>query len=385
MDVQMQRSRRTLLLVGLTLAIASTAGCGTADEGSPGDPPSARAWQELPTPPVTPRTGATTAWTGTEALFLGGTVGDLCPPNAACISPDRTARDGAAYAPASRTWRTTATAPVELPGYGHAPVVGDQAFLLLDAGLLVYDASDDAWSRAPGPSGPAEDGWSLAQGDGVVIALRDQQRSEYHADQQYDPVQRRWEALPRDPLVPSFGREVVATPHGLLLTGHAEVDQPGSDLATSLTRAALLSGGAWRQLPDSDQLGGGFTWTGKRAVAPRLGGADGGEVNGYGRTVPYGGTLELPDGRWGTLPDPPAEMSGDYPLYAVSGPRIVTEGWLYDDDAQAWTRVPRPPDAPDRPGSTVWAGAELIVLGGYTPDEQYTDSGLSRSAYSYRP
>ena len=342
-------------------------------------------WRELPAPPIAPRTGSTAAWTGKEAIFFGGTTGDLCPPNAECRTAGRTSRDGAAFDPATGTWRVVAAAPVDLPGHGQAPVVGDQVFQLADDGLLVYDASDDAWSRLPGPPGPDDDGWSLHSGDGTVIALRQQQRDSRAADQQYDPAVQRWRAMPKDPLTPSFDRHVVATPHGLLLTGQPDVDQPGSDLATSLTRAALLEDGAWRRLPDSDQLGGrGFTWTGRRAVDSTLGGADGGQVNGFGRTVPYGGTLDLPEGRWGRLPNAPADLSGDYPLYAVAGPRIVTHGWLYDDGQESWTKLPRPGRSPDQPGSAVWADDQLIVLGGYTPDETYSDKGLSTAAFAYR-
>lgn len=343
-------------------------------------------WRQLPAPPVAPRTGSTAAWTGEEAVFLGGTTGALCPPSASCVTAGRTSRDGAAYDPSSGTWRVVAAAPVDLPGYGQAPVVGDQVFQLVDGELLVYDASDDAWSRLAGPPGPDDDGWSLHQGEGTVVALRTQQRAGYAPDQQYDPETQRWRALPKDPLAPSFDRHVVATPHGLLLSGQPEVDQPGSDLATSLTRAALLEDGEWRRLPDSDQLGGaGFTWTGRRVVDPTLGGADGGQVNGYGWTVPFGGTLELPGGRWGRLSDAPADLTGDYPLYAVAGPRIVTQGWLYDDDQETWTKLPRPSGSPDQPGGAVWADGQLVVFGGYTPDEKYSDQGLSTSAFAYSP
>jgi hypothetical protein len=74
-----------------------------------------------------------------------------------------------------------------------------------------------------------------------------------------------------------------------MLTAKPEVDQPGSQLETSLLRAAIFDeeGETWRRLPVSDQLGGvGFVWTGRWLVDPTPGGADGGEVNGYGRTVP---------------------------------------------------------------------------------------------------
>ncbi len=384
------RHRTRLLIAGAAALVVVGGGAAltmnrTAVQAQEQRDSPATGWTELEAPPVSPRTGSTVAWTGAEALFLGGTTGNLCPPTASCITAGTRARDGAAYDPSSGTWRVVAAAPVDLPGYGQAPVVDDQAFVLADGELLAYDASDDAWARLAGPPGPDDDGWSLHQGDGTVVALRYQQRGQYFADQQYDPASRRWRALPKDPLVPSFDRDVVTTPHGLLLTGQPEVDQPGSDLETSLTQAALLVDGAWRRLPGSDQLGGGFTWTGRRAVAPTLGGADGGQVNGYGRTVPFGGTLELPEGRWGRLPDAPAEWSDEFALYAVAGPRVVVQGWLYDDEREAWTKLRRPQGSPEHPGSAVWAGGQLVVFGGYTPDREYSDRGLSASAYTLSP
>lgn len=369
-------------LAVVAVAVAATAlGTATLRPAQDGG-----GWTELPAPPLSPRMGSTVAWTGEEALFLGGVVGGLCPPAASCVHPERTARDGAAYDPATRSWRRTAPAPVDLPAYGAAAVVDRVAFLLVADELLRYDADRDAWAAEPGPS-PADGFWSLTRAGDRLIAVRTQQREQYHPDQSYDPKTVAWTPLPRDPLVPSFGRQVTWTPHGLVLTARPEVDNPGSDLATSLTRAALLDArtGTWRRLPDSDQLDGGFTWTGSRLVAPTLGGADGGEVNGYGRTVPYGGRLDLPSGTWSRLPNAPDELDGGWPVSAVDGPRIATAGWLYDDGRGTWARLPRPDAGPLRPGAAVWAGDRLVVVGGYTPDAGYTDAGLSATAHEYLP
>jgi hypothetical protein len=146
------RFRAAWLLVVMALsALPPRGGEQPAVDSPPGA--SAAGWRALATPPVTPRTGSTTAWTGEEALFLGGTTKRLCPPAASCVEPARTARDGAAYNPSDGTWRRTAPAPVELPGYGHAPIVGDDVFQLIDDELQVYDASADAWRTEPGSPG----------------------------------------------------------------------------------------------------------------------------------------------------------------------------------------------------------------------------------------
>jgi hypothetical protein len=47
----------------------------------------------------------------------------------------------------------------------------------------------------------------------------------------------------------------------------------------------------------------------------------------------------------------------------------TAEGWLYDDAAARWTRLPRPEDAPEEPGSAAWVGELLIVVGGSQWDD----------------
>lgn len=157
----------------------------------------------------------------------GGVVGALCPPGASCIAPAVTARDGAAYNPSTGSWRRMAPAPADLPEHPRASVVAGKVYQLVGSELLVYDATGDVWHRERGPIGPADGLWSLAEADGLLVALRTEQRKHFYPDQRYDPATRVWTALPRDPLVPMYDRDVAATPLGLVLTGRPEVDQPG--------------------------------------------------------------------------------------------------------------------------------------------------------------
>ena len=74
-----------------------------------------------------------------------------------------------------------------------------------------------------------------------------------------------------------------------------------------------------------------------------------------------------------------------WPAVAFAGPLAAVDGWVYDDRDRSWTRLGRPTGAPDRPGSAVWAGDELIVLGGMDTDAGWGTAHLSDQAWLWRP
>jgi hypothetical protein len=129
------RWRRPAAVAAAALAAAAAVLVPTALQ--PAGQPDAPSWQELPSPPLSPRTGAIAAWTGTEAVFLGGDTSAPCPPTASCIEPAPDQRDGAAYNPATGRWRETAPAPVRLPTHDRPPVVGDRIYILTDEAVAV--------------------------------------------------------------------------------------------------------------------------------------------------------------------------------------------------------------------------------------------------------
>ena len=104
--------------------------------------------------------------------------------------------------------------------------------------------------------------------------------------------------------------------------------------------------------------------------------AEGGSVHGYGWSIPYGGVLDVASGTWSRLPHAPADGSGGWPVFALGGPVTASSGWLYDDTARSWRRLPRPADAPTSPGHAVWASGTLFVLGGHRPQQR---SGPARA------
>jgi heat shock protein HslJ len=384
--------RRAALLVVCLLGAAGCAQPGGAPE--PGD--GSGSWRELPAPPLSPRQMAVTAWTGTEALFIGGDLGPPCPRGAACDRMPEPATDGAAYDPATGTWRRIADAPLPVGLWGGTAVVGDVVFLLgqdpaAGAGLLSYDAGADEWTALEPPPGGLDGVQLTAAGDRLLV-WRGERRAGDPPDQLYDPATRSWVPVPEDPLGPSFDRVYVNTPQFVVLTAKELVPDPGVE--PSFVRAAMFdpATGQWvRRLDDSEIVGGWrWTWTGRRLVDASLGEIDGGEVNNYGRSYPLGGVLDLSAGGWAPLPDPPPSSvevdpaaAGAWPVEAVGGPFTALEGWIYDDRDESWTRLHPPDGAPTEPGSAVWAGDRLVVLGGidYADDQ---NGELAAGAWLYR-
>lgn len=360
----------------LALLLVLTAGCGQAapDDEATGSGNRSEAepvvvepgaWTRLPDPPLSARERPVAASVGGEAVFVGGYSGPPCPPTADCAVPrDAYERDGAAYDPATRTWRRIADAPRDVPGWSPAAVLGDRLYVATERSLLVWDSSEDSWQEVRRPAGSAQE-LVAAGGDQLLLTSGTDEQGP-RPDHVLDTTTGDWTTLPVDPLKPSFDRVITSTPGGLVLTARP-IAPDGGPADPAFVRAALLPPGdhTWRMLPGSDQLGGWrWAWTGSHLVDPTLGGADGGRVNGYGRVIPYGGRLDPATGTWSRLPGAPEEGTGGWPVEALDGPVVAADGWLYDDDAGSWTPLPRPDGAPAEPGPGVWAGRVLVVLGG---------------------
>lgn len=244
-------------------------------------------WAELPSAPLSPRLGAVTAWTGAEALFLGGDVAALCPPDAGCTSLPESATDGAALDPVTQTWRTLADAPHPIAAGTPSTVHGDTVHLVQGDRLVSYDASEDAWSVSPAAPLGEVTGDPAVLDDGTVVVVDDER------GRVYDPATRTWSDLPDD--------------------------QPG----------------------------------------------------------PGSGDRSAP-------PDAPPTDSGGWPAEALGGPLAAVDGWVHDDREGTWTLLERPDGAPAEPGSAVWAGDDLVVLGGMDTDAGWGAQHLTDRAWIWR-
>lgn len=368
---------RALSTTLVALACVAVASCATgpgpvdaeaADAGAP-------AWQRLPDAPLTARDGAIGLWTGTEVLLIGGSAAPPCPPDASCVPSDRLLADGAAYNPTRRTWRSIAPAPEPVAG-ADAVVVGQVAYVLPFDGqggtspLLAYDIGKDRWSRL-GPPGKDGDGYRLLSAGERLVAYRGtDERGPDLPDLFHDPRTASWQPLATDPLGAGFDRTMVWTGRELVLFDRELVPDPGAQ-RPSVARAALVAdpftaAPTWRRLADSEILQT-SPWlvTGGRLVNPTLGGADGGQIGNYGRTYPNGGIVDLPTGRWSTLPPGPGRLESAGAFDDHDAVYTRPDGSVLDVARDRWFRLPRLPKGSETVGPTmVTAGRDLVLFGG---------------------
>lgn len=342
-----------VLLLGLFTTACGAQGPDQAPAGDAG-------WTRAADPPLSARHGPLLAWTGSEVLALGGHTGPACPPNADCVDLDDEVRDGAAYDPGTDTWRPVAPAPFDVDRFtGHVVVDGD---------LVVgdqrrwwsYDTAADTWTRLPDGAGgvpEAERGGLVHTHDGRRVQVLDLATST-------------WAELPPDPLQPALeGGAVFATDAGVVLTGVSYREAPPNE--PTLTQADLWDGSTWRRLPRTGMIGPLLHWTGERLVGAGIGGADGGEVNGWDRAYPFGGALDPATGAWSELPGAPGYEDLDdstWRLEAAAGTLVATAGFVYDDADGTWTPLGRPESTVREDVAAVFAGDRLVTVGGTDAD-----------------
>jgi hypothetical protein len=93
------------------------------------------------------------------------------------------------------------------------------------------------------------------------------------------------------------------SPAGLYLFAKDIAPSPGGASGPAVVNVAELRDGRWSEGPTGNTIG---FWEvisdGDRIVAPQMGCADGGEVNNYGRCIPFGAVFDTRTGTWSELP-----------------------------------------------------------------------------------
>ena len=112
-----RRRRLVAAAVGMAVALMATGVLVLAPDRADRPEPAAPhgTWDRLPTPPLSPRMGSLTGWTGSEVLVVAGRDGPPCYPSPGCVGQaGRPLRDGAAFDPETGSWRRLARAPAPL-------------------------------------------------------------------------------------------------------------------------------------------------------------------------------------------------------------------------------------------------------------------------------
>lgn len=338
-------------------------------------------WQSGAPSPVGPRWSPVVAWTGSEALVIGGGTDSPCPPAASCVTEDPMASDGAAYAPTTDSWRRIADAPEPI-GYWFRPVVVGRTLVLYDGDRtwLAYDIDEDAWSVLPEAPLRVVDSGQVPALDGQVYVVARSGRV-----LMLDVARRQWSQLPIDHQEPRLTPyAVLPTDDGVFACG-SDPTAPDDGDTPAFTIVDRWDGQAWStRFPTTGTIGDLCEhWTGTRLVALDLQTAPGLDGD-----PPMGGRLDPETGRWSPLPDAPdIDARGDgWSPHAAEGPQLAGWGYVYDDDDESWTRLGRPDSPVDSQQGAVWADGRLLVFGGIDEATAYDDvSGLSRQTWIWSP
>lgn len=368
--------RRAALGSGVLVTAVAVAGFavqrGGGHEPPPVDEPplpSGQAgWERVPDMPLSPRSGSFTTWTGTAALVIGGSSQTVVG------GPFRPAdlKDGAAFDPATSTWREIAPAPVALGSNDPSTLTGDTLVIADYRGWLAYDIGDDTWRRLTDP--PTDIPQPTVAAVGHLLYAVD-----VYVDESDAPVQvldldtNTWSELPLSPHEPQLDqRTLVGTPEGLVVMGDDLSPRSAGNNAED-AHAELWDGTTWQRYPDSDLQGCCWHWTGERIISTyrvTQHDSDRGGLHTF-----HAGALDPGTGEWSPLPWLPAGTRGlllepGWP--AAQGPLVLANGYLYDDRTGSSTPV-HPPDQ-DLVASSVELGDhQLMTFGGYHVDPDQRD------------
>ncbi len=380
-----RRSRRRQRIVGLcgvvvVALLGATAVPALLDRGdgsinvAAGDEKGFKpGWTRLPDPPLSPRSRATSAWTGREIVVVGGSNVD-CPPGAGCGGrQDAVLADGAAFDVGARTWRTIEPSPIVLQD-GRAAVLDGDVYVLVpcrvqavdgeraapcELVLLRYRPASDSWDRLPAPSG-LRDTQELVAAAGSLFASGSIDSGPARL-WRFDTASATWSDVPDVPPT-LLSYQILADRDDVLAFGKIERDDKSIAGGDILGARLDTRTGAWSTIA----MG-----TGSR-VLPQV--VDGVVIlqPGPGRATVGGGTVDLASGAWRPFPEdqtgqiPVHGRLGEAPLAGAVGPRSASfahsSGYVLDTAARAWLKLD--PVDPRTNESIASFGRRLFSFGG---------------------
>ncbi len=313
--------------------------------------PQTNSWGTLPPAPLTARSFAVGAWTGSQMIVAGG----WASPDGTMVHATQST-DGAAWDASSDTWYPIAAMPNPLPYPSYDP----RSFWT-STEVLVWDSNP-------------------ATGTEVVMA--------------YNPATNTWRYLPTSTLAPRVGAVAVWTGRELIVWGGAS---EARDSHGQIVGIAPLDDGAalnpatntWRRLPTAPVPGRAYAaaawsghevllWGGQNGLTSQIGkGAGYNPATNTWRPLPLSplrakqGSTGVWTGRFFIVMGGSAGPRANFP---VPGPGSAA----YDPASNTWTAMPAAPDfgplaptpnipADQRVGALgIWTGKSVLMLGGAT-------------------
>lgn len=363
---------------------------GTEVPPGPDAPPILEGWTPMAASPLSGRSGAVSAWTGSELLVWrgDGAFADVCTVvGGVTRCGEQAPADGAAYDPATDTWRMLPPAPVDQDQgdqLNYAGVWTGSELVVWggpDGTGAAYDPASDAWRTiAAGPlvSGTRDTTMVWTGSEAIVLGPSQTKTDPVLGSgpgvAAYDPFTDRWRVLASsgtdgldlaavwcggavlvvDETVPSV--EPAATAHRY---------DPSADRWTTIDGPPLAA--------TSELVCGGQQVI---AVGRGTGGTEPAPT-GLAVPSPAAAILDLGANQWTLVDPPPVDASADSVLVwtgteavLVGVPRGEASGQpplgaaILDPSAGAW-RTTMPPDLSGRSDmAVVWADGELLVWGG---------------------
>lgn len=303
--------------------------------------PATGAWTTLPPGPLPGLVGPVGGWTGSEFLVFGNPNPD---------GPEGATSPGAAYNPATRTWRTLKPFPLGTLGDAGSYAVWTGSRLLV-------------WGFFGNDSRNSERGTTDTR-----AAL-------------FDPVTNTWSLTSPAPLAaPIFGK-AFWTGTELLVWG--QVGTSGSSQGQAQLVSYTPDSGAWQVLPASPgsiAADGAAAWTGSELFV--VGGSPGATL------LPSAAAFNPATNSWRSVPEAPEAFTGSDRSYTdlwtgrevliLSAGDAQGRPLLFDPATNQW-QFGTPSPTPGRTeGPVVWDGTAALVWGGGTSHVVPPSPGASR-------
>lgn len=303
-------------------------------------------WSAASAPPLSPRYGSTTVWTGRQLLVWGG-VDDR--------KGETDYNNGAAYSPETRTWTAMPASPLSPRLNAFGVWTGSQALFwggqnpseLMDGAS--YEPASGTWTKLPsGPLRPDHDDvdsivWTGTQ----MVVIQSEQAAAY------DPDAQKWSTVPALPKLSGWepvGLSAIWT--GTEVVAWVSIESHVANMTTGRAVVYAWTPGhpSWRALPASAD----DHWPG-------------------GTAAPDAGRVLFLGPGYGCLPGS-----------SCGGPAFEFPGYWFDPSSSTESELPETFSGGG--GPAVWTGSAMIVFG---TKEGGSPSGLpnvpARDAAAFDP